>query len=115
MELSSHDFDGVIIPGGYAPDYMRRHPFLLRFVGDMHHQGKLVAAICHAAWVPISAGILKGRHVTCYRSIKDDVINAGGLYEDAELVEDGNLLTSRQPEDLGAFCRAIIRKLSNDE
>jgi protease I len=107
-KVSADDFDAVVIPGGYAPDRLRRYPAVLALVREAFQQGKVVAAICHAAWVPISAGILKGRHMTCFSAIKDDVINAGAEYEDAEVVRDGNLITSRQPSDLGAFCREII-------
>jgi len=111
-KVSAADFDAIIIPGGYAPDRLRRYPAVLKLVREAHEQGKVVAAICHAPWVLISAGILKGKRVTCYYAIKDDVLNAGGLYEDAQVVQDGNLITSRQPSDLGAFCRAIIAALA---
>lgn len=111
--LAPAQFDAVVIPGGYAPDRLRRYPAVIRFVREMFEQGKIVAAICHAGWVPISAGIVKGRTVTCYASIKDDVINAGAEYVDREVVRDGNLITSRQPSDLGAFCRAIIDALAS--
>ena len=106
------DFDGVIVPGGYAPDIIRRHSAANRFVHDMDQQGKLVAAICHGAWVLCSAEMLKGRRATCFFAIKDDVIHAGAKYEDAEVVVDGNLVTSRKPEDLPAFCRASIEVLT---
>ncbi|MBI2680902.1 MAG: type 1 glutamine amidotransferase [Candidatus Solibacter usitatus] len=107
------DFDGVVVPGGYAPDHIRRHPAAIKFVKDLDAQGKLVAAICHAPWVLCSAGILKGRRATCFFAIKDDVINAGARYEDAEVVVDGNLVTSRKPEDLPAFCRAALAVLTS--
>jgi protease I len=106
------DFDGVIVPGGYAPDIIRRHSAANRFVNDMDKQGKLVASICHGPWVLCSAEILKGRRATCFFAIKDDVIHAGAKYEDAEVVIDGNLVTSRKPEDLPAFCRASIEVLT---
>jgi protease I len=111
-KVAAGDFDAVVIPGGYAPDRLRRYPAVLSLVRDMFQQGKIVAAICHAAWVPISAGIMKGRRATCFSAIKDDVMNAGAQYEDAEVVRDGNLITSRQPSDLGAFCREIISALT---
>lgn len=107
------DFDAVVIPGGFAPDYLRRQPAMIAFVRDMFNQGKLVAFICHAGWVPISAGILKGRRATSFYSIRDDMVNAGAKWEDAEVVADGNLISSRNPNDLPAFCRAIIEKLSS--
>lgn len=106
------DFDAVIIPGGYAPDLLRRDRKIIDFVKQMFDAGKLVAAICHAAWVPISAGILKGKNVTCFFAVKDDVVNAGANYSDKEVVIDGNLISSRKPEDLPAFCREIIKFLS---
>lgn len=110
-ELHARDFDGVVIPGGYAPDHIRRYPKALHFVRDMNAEGKLVAAICHGPWVLCSAGILKGRRATCFFAIQDDLINAGAHYEDAEVVVEGNLVTSRKPDDLPAFCRACIRLL----
>ena len=110
-QVSAADFDGVVIPGGYAPDHIRRYAKANQFVRELDAQGKLVAAICHAGWVLCSAGILKGRRVTCFSAIKDDVVNAGGLYEDAEVVVDRNLVTSRKPDDLPAFCVAAIRVL----
>ncbi len=107
--ISSDDFDGVIVPGGFAPDHIRRHANANRFVYDMDAQGKLVAAICHGPWVLCSAhGMLKGRRATSFFAIKDDVINAGARWEDAEVVVDRNLVTSRKPDDLPAFCRAAI-------
>lgn len=110
--VAAHDYDAVVIPGGYAPDRLRRVPAVLVLVRDLFEQGKVVAAICHAAWVPISAGILKGRRLTCVSAIKDDVINAGAEYVDAEVVRDGQLISSRKPSDLGAFAREIIKALA---
>ncbi|MDX2150616.1 MAG: type 1 glutamine amidotransferase domain-containing protein [Bryobacteraceae bacterium] len=108
-EVAASQFDGVICPGGFAPDYIRRHRKAIDLVRETHEQGKLVASICHGLWIPCSAGILRGRRTTCFFAIKDDVVNAGGLYEDAEVVVDGNLVSSRKPEDLPAFCQAAIR------
>lgn len=107
-DLNPNDFDAVVIPGGYAPDHMRRSEDLLRFVREIHDQGKVVATICHGPWVTVSAGIMKGRRATCVPAIKDDVINAGADYTDAPVVVDGNLITSRRPDDLPAFALAII-------
>jgi protease I len=107
-EAIPNDFDGVVCPGGFAPDYIRRHQKALDFVRAIDREGKLVCAICHGAWIPISAGIVKGRRATCFFSIKDDLVNAGAKYEDAEVVVDGNLVTSRKPGDLPAFLRASI-------
>ena len=107
----AEDFDAVIIPGGYAPDYLRRHAEINNFVNEMFKQGKIVAAICHAGWVLVSSGILKGKKVTGFSAIKDDLINAGAEYSDKDVVVDGNLITSRNPYDLPAFCKEIIKKL----
>ena len=104
----------MVIPGGYAPDHIRRHASANHFVREMDAQGKLVASICHGAWVLCSAGILKGRKATCFFAIRDDVINAGANYSDCEVVVDRNLVTSRKPDDLPAFCRAIIAGLASD-
>jgi len=111
-EVKAGDFDGVIVPGGYAPDHIRRHARANQFVKEMNTQGKLVASICHGPWVLCSAGILKGRRATCFFAIKDDVVNAGARYEDAEVVVDHNLVTSRKPDDLPAFCRAALQVLT---
>jgi protease I len=105
-------FDAVVIPGGFAPDYMRRTEAMVRFVKDADDEGKVVAAICHAGSMLVSAKVLKGRTVTCFKSIKDDVVNAGGNYVDREVVRDGNLITSRVPDDLPAFCGEILSALS---
>ncbi|MFC1658293.1 type 1 glutamine amidotransferase domain-containing protein [Candidatus Omnitrophota bacterium] len=105
------EFDGVVIPGGYAPDILRRYPEVNSFVKNMHEQGKLVAGICHAGWVLVSAGILKGKRATSFSAIKDDLINAGAQFIDKEVVVDGNLITSRNPYDLPYFCAEIIRFL----
>ncbi len=108
-DVSASDFDGVVVPGGYAPDHMRRYARANQFVADCNSQGKLVAAICHAPWVLCSAnGMLRGRKATSFFAIKDDVINAGAEWVDAEVVVDGNLVTSRTPADLPAFMRACI-------
>jgi protease I len=112
-EVNASDFDGVVVPGGFAPDHIRRHPKANRFVADMNAQNKLVAAICHGPWVLCSAmGMLKGRKATSFFAIKDDVINAGADWSDAEVVVDGNLVTSRKPEDLPAFCVACLQVLA---
>jgi len=110
--VSASQFHGVIVPGGYAPDHIRRHPKANAFVRDCDAQGKLVAAICHAPWVLCSAGILKGRKATSFFAIKDDVVNAGAIWSDAEVVVDRNLVTSRTPDDLPAFCRACLQVLA---
>ncbi len=110
-EVSARDFDAVVIPGGWAPDTLRQDERMLNFVRDMDKAGKIVAAICHAGWVLCSADILRGRKATCFRAIKDDMIHAGANYVDEEVVVDGNLITSRVPGDLPAFCRGIVQAL----
>src|SRR5882672_2596536 len=113
-EVSASQFDGVVVPGGYAPDHIRRHAKANQLVRDFDAQGKLVASICHGAWVLCSANILKGRKATCFFAIKDDVIHAGANWVDAEVVVDRNLVTSRKPDDLPAFCRASISVLTGE-
>lgn len=113
QKAKTEDFDGVVIPGGYAPDILRRYAQVNNFVREMFKQNKAVAAICHGGWVLVSAGVLKGRKATCFSAIKDDLINAAGEYLDQEVVVDGNLITSRNPDDLPAFCRQIIKFLKN--
>ncbi|MFZ5915336.1 MAG: type 1 glutamine amidotransferase domain-containing protein [Chloroflexota bacterium] len=112
-QVSADDFDALVVPGGYAPDRLRRYPAVLELVRNVFEQHKIVAMICHAAWVPISAGILEGRTATCVAAIKDDIINAGAAYVDREVVVDGHLISSRFPADLPAFCRAIIAGLKS--
>ncbi|RTZ99391.1 MAG: protease [Deltaproteobacteria bacterium] len=107
-QISLDDYDGVVIPGGYAPDHLRRYPAVLQLVRRLFEKDRLVAAICHAGWVLVSAGILQDRHVTSYIAVKDDLVNAGANWADSEVVIDGNLVTSRTPADLPAFMRAII-------
>ena len=109
--VTAADYDAVVIPGGYAPDIMRRYPSMVQLVRDIFNQGKIVAAICHAGWMLCSAGILGGKKATCFFAIKDDLINAGAEYLDATVVRDGNLITSRTPDDLPAFCKEIINAL----
>ena len=111
-EINMSKYDGVVIPGGYAPDMMRRYPEMVKIVKDAHQKGKVIAAICHAGWMLVSAGILKGKKVTGVSAIKDDLVNAGANYVDEEVVRDGNLITSRKPDDLPAFCREMIEALS---
>jgi protease I len=106
------DFDALVIPGGYAPDKMRMRHAMVDFTRDMVESGKPVAAICHGPSLLISANALKGKTVTCWPSISVDVKNAGGMYVDKPVVEDGNLITSRKPDDIPYFNDAIIRALT---
>lgn len=110
-QLDPARFDGVIAPGGFAPDYIRRNKNAMQFVRECDGADKLVAAICHGPWILCSAGVLKGRRATSFFAIKDDVVNAGANWEDCEVVVDRNLVTSRKPDDLPAFCRESIRVL----
>ncbi len=110
-EVKADEFDGIIIPGGQAPDRLRRYKEVLDFVRESYEKGKTIAAICHAGHVLISAGILKGKKVTGFFSIKDDIVNAGAEYLDEPVVVDGKIITSRNPNDLPFFCKAIIESL----
>ena len=112
-KVSARDFDGLVIPGGYAPDILRRHRKVLDLTREIFEAGKPVAYICHAGWVPISAGIVRGRRGTSVGAIKDDLVNAGMIWEDSPVVVDGHMITSRTPADLGPFCRAIIGALGD--
>ena len=111
--INESDFDGLVIPGGFAPDWLRRLPQVLALVKEFNRSNKLIAFICHAGWVPISAKILKGRHVTSLPAIKDDMINAGAIWQDLPVVIDRNLVSSRRPDDLPQFCKGIISLLNN--
>ena len=110
--VSAVEFDAVVVPGGYAPDMMRRHEAMVRLVRDAAQQGKVVAAICHAGWMLASAGIVRGKRVTSFFSIKDDMVAAGAQWVDQEVVVDGTLITSRRPDDLPAFCREVVKALA---
>lgn len=110
--VSANDFDILIIPGGYSPDHMRRCEPMIQLTRTMAEQGKVIGSICHGPWLLCSTPALKGRKVTCFFAIKDDVLNAGATYLDAEVVVDGNLVTSRKPDDLPAFMQAIIKAAS---
>lgn len=110
-EAASQHFDAVIVPGGYAPDRMRRNRDVLEMVRRADGDGQVVAAICHGPWVLISAGVVRGRRMTGFHSIRDDLLNAGADFVDQTVVRDEHVVTSRIPADLGAFCRTIINAL----
>jgi len=110
-QVNIADFDGIVIPGGYAPDHMRRYPEMIALVKNLFEERKTVAAICHAGWMLASAKILDGRNVTSFFAIKDDLIHAGANWSDEEVVVDGNLITSRKPDDLPVFMKAVIAAL----
>jgi protease I len=109
--LAAQDFDGLVIPGGYAPDKLRRSPAVLGLVRDFDEAGKPIAFICHAGWVPISAKVLKGRRATSVAAIRDDMINAGTDWVDDATVVDGNLISARTPDDLGPWMKALLQAL----
>jgi protease I len=108
----SMDYVGLLIPGGFMPDKLRREPKVLSLTKEFFEQGKLVAFICHGGWIPISAKILKGKKVTGSLGIKDDLINAGANWVDEPVVVDGHLVSSRTPKDLAAFGNAMVRILN---
>lgn len=110
-EADPADYAGVLIPGGFAPDFMRRYSGPADFVRKMNGAGKPVAAICHGLWIAASADILRGRRATGFFAIQDDIRNAGAEYVDLEVCVDGNLVTARKPDDLPAFMRAFIQLL----
>ena len=107
--------DALVIPGGYAPDHMRRHHSMIDLVRGVFDRGKVVAAICHAGWMLASAGVVRGRRLTSFFAIKDDLVHAGAQWEDQEVITDGNLVTSRKPDDLPAFMRSILALLGSSE
>jgi protease I len=111
-DMRAGDFDGLVVPGGFMPDKLRRDPRVLQLVRDFSGASKLVAAICHGGWIPISAGVYRGVRVTGSAGIKDDLINAGAHWEDAAVVVDRHFVSSRKPDDLPDFCRAILRVLT---
>ena len=111
QEAVNRDFDAVVIPGGFAPDILRRYDAVNKFVRALFERNKVVASICHGGWVLVSAGVLKGRTATSFIAIKDDIANAGARFVDEEVVVDGNLITSRKPEDLPAFMREVLKQL----
>jgi protease I len=112
-DVHTKDYDILVLPGGKAPAALRKEPAALEIVKDFFLSNKPVAAICHGPQLLVSADVIKGRHATCYHSVADELKQTGALYEDSEVVVDGNLVTSRQPSDLPAFMREIIRIASN--
>lgn len=107
-EMDANEFEALVVPGGFMPDKLRRDASVLDLVRAFDTAKKPIAAICHGGWIPISAGVYDGVRVTGSPGIKDDLVNAGAIYEDAEVVIDGHHVTSRRPDDLPAFCRALI-------
>lgn len=111
-DVKSRDFAGLLIPGGFMPDKLRRNADVLRLTREFHEAGKLVAFICHGGWIPISAKILKGKRATGTTAIKDDLENAGAIWADEAVVQDGNLISSRVPKDLPQFAAALVAWLT---
>jgi protease I len=112
-DMDSADFHGLLCPGGWMPDKLRRDPKVLSLTREFAAAGKLVAAICHGGWIPISANVYRGVKVTGSPGIKDDLVNAGGLFEDQEVTVDRNFVSSRKPDDLPAFCRGMLAVLDS--
>ncbi|MEX2174234.1 MAG: type 1 glutamine amidotransferase domain-containing protein [Pirellulaceae bacterium] len=110
--MRADDFQGLVVPGGFMPDKLRRDPDVLQLVRDFADAGKLVAAICHGGWIPISAGVYRGVRVTGSPGIKDDLVNAGAIWEDAAAVVDRHFVSSRKPDDLPDFCRGMLQVLA---
>jgi protease I len=111
-DMNAADFHGLVVPGGFMPDKLRRDPKVLQLVRDFAEAGKLVAAICHGGWIPISASVYKGVRVTGSPGIKDDLINAGAIWEDSAVVVDRHFVSSRKPDDLPDFCRGMLQVLT---
>ncbi len=112
-DLRAVDFNGIVLPGGFMPDKLRRDPALLQIIRDFDAAGKLIAAICHGGWMAISANVYRGVRVTGSPGIKDDLENAGAIWEDAPVVIDRHFVSSRKPGDLPDFCKAILRVLAS--
>ncbi len=111
-DIKASDFSGVVVPGGFMPDKLRRDPYVLELVQQFAEEGKLLAAVCHGGWIPISAGVYRGVSVTGSPGIRDDLINAGAQWEDAPVVVDRHFISSRKPDDLPWFCQAILTWLT---
>ncbi|SDG05192.1 type 1 glutamine amidotransferase domain-containing protein [Alloyangia pacifica] len=115
-DVNSHDYDALVIPGGQInPDLLRAEPAVVNLVKDFHNEGKVIAAVCHAPWVLVEAGIVKGREVTSYLSIKTDVVNAGGNWVDEAVACDKGIITSRKPDDLKAFVSKIVEEIEEGQ
>jgi protease I len=112
-QAKSGDYDCMLVPGGFAPDFMRRSADVIKFANDMVNAGKVIAAICHGGWLLCSTKAYNNKKATCFVAIKDDIINAGAEYVDAECIVDENLITSRKPDDLPAFCAAVLNALQD--
>ncbi|ACB85308.1 type 1 glutamine amidotransferase domain-containing protein [Natranaerobius thermophilus] len=112
-QINAEEVDAVIIPGGFAPDSLRRNQQILNVIKKVNNNGGLIAAICHGPWLLVSADIISGKHITCFWAIIDDVKNAGAHYEDREVIRDGNIVTSRIPHDLPEFMKECLTVLQD--
>jgi protease I len=112
-QVEADDFDALVIPGGYSPDLLRTDPHVVELIRGMNERQKPIAAICHAGWLLAEADIIRGRTLTSWPSIRTDLLNAGAEWVDQELTRDGNLITSRRPSDLDAFCDALLDELES--
>lgn len=112
-DMDANDFDALVVPGGFMPDKLRREQTVLELVRAFDAAKKPIAAICHGGWIPISANVYRGVKVTGSPGIRDDLVNAGAEYEDSPVVVDGHHISSRRPDDLPDFCRALIQLMSN--
>jgi protease I len=110
-DVTAADFDALVIPGGYSPDKIRIDQDMVEFTREMAASDKPIAAICHAGWMLAEANLIKGKTVTSWPSIKTDLVNAGASWVDQEVVEDGNIITSRKPDDLEAFTKALLAQI----
>lgn len=114
-DMNESDFDALLVPGGFMPDKLRRDPDVLRLVQEFDAAKKPIAAICHGGWIPISAGVYRGVRVTGSPGIKDDLVNAGAIFEDASVVVDGHHVSSRRPDDLPDFCRQFLALIAKKD
>ncbi len=114
-DVQASEFDGLVVPGGFMPDKLRRDPMVLQLVRDFDDAGKLVAAVCHGGWIPISAGVYNGVKVTGSPGIKDDLINAGAVWKDEAVVIDRHFVSSRKPDDLPDFCKGMLQVLTSQK
>ncbi len=114
-DVQADQFDGLVVPGGFMPDKLRRDPKVLDLVRHFDGKGQLIAAVCHGPWIPISAGVYRGVRVTGSPGIKDDLINAGAIWEDKPVVVDRHFVSSRKPDDLPDFCRGILSVMGDAE
>ncbi|WP_026700905.1 type 1 glutamine amidotransferase domain-containing protein [Salibacterium aidingense] len=112
-EINAEEFDGILVPGGWAPDKLRRYDDVIHMVKHMEENKKIIGQICHAGWVLVSADILQGKQVTSTPGIKDDLKNAGAVWHDEEVIVDGHVISSRRPPDIPAYCRELVQAFAD--